>query len=302
MLNRNQLSPIVLFVYNRPWHTRQTIEALQKNQLANDSEIFIYSDAPKDDATTVQEVRNYIRTIDGFKKVTIIERATHQGLANNIIDGVTKIVNEYGRVIVLEDDLVTSPYFLRFMNDALDFYQSEEKVMHISGHTSPISTENLPETVFTRVTGCWGWATWADKWQYFERNITKLENQFTRKMKYQFNEVTSHFYWRQIEENKSGKINTWFIFWYASVFLKGGLCLRPRDSMVQNIGFDGSGVHCGVRKNSPSKALADKPVEFFETNLQESMEFFQRKKRFYKSQRPPLLKRIINKLLKMVRK
>jgi hypothetical protein len=282
MLNRNQLSPIVLFVYNRPWHTRQTIEALQKNQLANDSEIFIYSDAPKDDATTVQEVRNYIRTIDGFKKVTIIERATHQGLANNIIDGVTKIVNEYGRVIVLEDDLVTSPYFLRFMNDALDFYQSEEKVMHISGHTSPISTENLPETVFTRVTGCWGWATWADKWQYFERNITKLENQFTRKMKYQFNEVTSHFYWRQIEENKSGKINTWFIFWYASVFLKGGLCLRPRDSMVQNIGFDGSGVHCGVRKNSPKHLLTNR-LNFLRPTFKKAWNFFKERKGFIKA-------------------
>ncbi|MCI5150408.1 MAG: sugar transferase, partial [Candidatus Electrothrix sp. MAN1_4] len=273
-----------------------------KNQLANESEMFIYSDAPKDDAIVVQEVQNYIRTIDGFKKVIIIERETHQGLADNIIDGVTKIVNKYGRVIVLEDDLVTSPFFLRFMNDALDFYQNEEKVMHISGYTSPISTDKLPETVFTRVTGCWGWATWAEKWQYFERNISYLDSKFTRKMKCQFNRMSGNFFWRQIEQNKSGKINTWFIFWYASVFLKGGLCLCPRDSMVQNIGFDGSGVHCGVRTNYLSQPLADKPVEFFETNLQESMEFFQREKIFRKSQKPSLLKRIINKLLKMIRK
>jgi GT2 family glycosyltransferase len=114
-------APIALFVYNRPWHTRQTVEALKKNELASESELFIYSDAPKNGKAKekVKEVREYIKTIDGFKKVTIIERENNWGLADSIIDGVTKIVNEYGKIIVLEDDLVTSPYFLKFMNEAL---------------------------------------------------------------------------------------------------------------------------------------------------------------------------------------
>ncbi|MEN6292732.1 MAG: hypothetical protein ABFD07_12055, partial [Methanobacterium sp.] len=112
------LAPIVLFVYNRLWHTRQTVEALQKNELVADSELFIFSDAPKNESAidNVTDVREYCNTITGFKKITIIERDNNWGLANSIIDGVTKIVNEDGRVIVLEDDLVTSPFFLMYMN------------------------------------------------------------------------------------------------------------------------------------------------------------------------------------------
>ena len=124
------LSPIVLFVHNRPWHTKQTVEALQQNELAEDSELFIYSDAAKSSKANaaVQEVRDYIYSVSGFKKITIIERKYNWGLADSIIDGVTSIVNKYGRIIVLEDDLVTSPYFLKFMNDALSFYKNEKRV------------------------------------------------------------------------------------------------------------------------------------------------------------------------------
>ena len=159
------LSPIVLFVYNRPWHTKQTVEALQKNELAKESELFIYSDEAKnkDVRKSVDEVREYIGKIDGFKKVTIIKREKNWGLANSIIDGVTKTVNEYGKIIVLEDDLITSPYFLKFMNEALEFYKEEQKVWHISGWSYPINTNNIDDVFFLRVMNCWGWATWADK-------------------------------------------------------------------------------------------------------------------------------------------
>src|SRR3989339_1619899 len=144
------LAPIVLFVYNRPYHTKQTVEALQKNEFANESELFIYSDEAKNLSAkeSVDEVRNYIKTIDGFKKVTIVEREKNFGLANSIIDGVTKIVNEYGKIIVLEDDLVTSPFFLRFMNEALEMYQNESNVASIHGYIYPIG--GLPETFFIR--------------------------------------------------------------------------------------------------------------------------------------------------------
>ena len=146
----SNLAPIVLFVYNRPWHTAQTVEALQKNTLADKSELFIYSDAAKNSevALYVKKVREYIRNISGFRKVTIMEREKNWGLANSIIDGVTTIVNKYGKIIVLEDDLVTSPYFLRFMNEALEMYENEESVASIHGYIYPI--EGLPETFFIR--------------------------------------------------------------------------------------------------------------------------------------------------------
>ncbi len=127
------LSPIVLFVYNRPWHTQKTIEALQKNELASESELFIYSDAAKNETAihAVEKVRNYIKKTTGFKKITIIERDKNWGLANSIIDGVTTIVNQYEKIIVLEDDLLTSPYFLRFMNEALTFFKENSKLKNI---------------------------------------------------------------------------------------------------------------------------------------------------------------------------
>ena len=135
-LKHEILAPIVLFVYNRPWHTQQTVEALQKNVYAAESELIIYADAAKNDHAEekVQEVRKYIKSITGFKSVEIIEQKTNQGLANSIINGVTEVVNKYGRIIVLEDDIVTSKWFLKYMNDALEVYKDEEKVMEISGH------------------------------------------------------------------------------------------------------------------------------------------------------------------------
>ena len=137
----NVPAPIVLFVYNRPWHTQQTVEALQKNKLASESELFIYSDdAKNDDArVSVDEVRKYIDNITGFKKITVIKRDKNWGLASSIIDGVTKIVNKYGRIIVLEDDLVTSPYFLKFMNDSLEVYEKRNDVFSVTGFNYPKS-------------------------------------------------------------------------------------------------------------------------------------------------------------------
>ena len=157
-------APIVLFVYDRPFHTKQTIEALQKNQLASLSELFIYSDDAKNYGSqdNVDEVREYIYKIGGFKKVTIIKREKNWGLANSIIDGVTQIVNKYGKIIVLEDDLVTSKYFLTFMNNALEFYKYEERVWHICGWNYPINFDGLDDVFLSRLMNCWGWGTWKD--------------------------------------------------------------------------------------------------------------------------------------------
>lgn len=253
------VAPIALFVYNRPWHTRQTIEALQKNALAAESDLFIFSDAAKtvEKSKDVSEVRSYISGIEGFKSVTIVERKKNLGLAASIIDGVTRLCNEYGRVIVLEDDLVTSPYFLQFMNEALDVYSDTKQVMHISGSIYPI--RDLDENFFFRVPLCWGWATWDHAWQYFDKNIKVMSN-FNSKMRRAFNINNSYHYWEQLEGNKKGLIDTWFVFWYANIFLRQGLAYFPSHSLVLNIGFDGSGVHCGESQDY-EVPLSKKPIE-----------------------------------------
>jgi len=165
------LAPIVLFVYNRPEHTRQTIDALQKNDLAQESELFVYSDGTKNEKALpqVNKVREMVRRISGFKKVTVIERDRNWGLAANIIDGVTHVVGKYGTVIVLEDDLITSRNFLRFMNEALAVYKKEGAVYSITGHSFTDDVKDIDSSYFLAFTSSWGWATWEEKWRYLLR-------------------------------------------------------------------------------------------------------------------------------------
>jgi hypothetical protein len=240
-------APIALFVYNRPWHTRQTVEALQKNEIVECSDLFIFADAAKnpESFSAVKEVREYIKTVGGFYSVNIIERDRNFGLADSIIDGVTKVVNQYGKIIVLEDDLVTSSCFLTYMNEALDLYQNERKVWHISGYKPPIEV-CTDQHFFLKPTSCWGWATWANRWQFFKRDSDYFLGKFNASNRLKFDINNSYNYYSQIALNHSKEINTWAIFWYASVFFNDGLSLHPNASFVRNIGHDNSGVHCGA--------------------------------------------------------
>jgi GT2 family glycosyltransferase len=293
-------APIVLFVYNRPRHTQQTIEALQKNELATHSNLFVYSDAPKteQDQEKVQEVRTYIRLISGFKKITIIERELNWGLADSIIDGVTSIINRYGKIIVLEDDIVTSPYYLHYMNDALDFYQNEEKVMHISGWNYPINTEGLDETFFLRTSSCWGWSTWKRAWKFFDKDPQNLVDTFTKKNRSDFDFNVKAGMWSQVTENLSGKLNTWAIFWYATVFKVNGLCLHPSNSLVKNIGHDGSGVHCEA-SDTYHVTFSDKSVAHFSDDITENSKAMGRIQKLFLSNRKSFFDKVINRLFRM---
>jgi len=295
-------APVALFVYNRPRHTQQTVEELQKNDLASESDLFIFSDAAKNDAAkqTVDEVRAYIKSVDGFKKITIIEREKNWGLADSIIDGVTKIVNQYGKIIVLEDDLVTSPCFLRFMNEALDFYQNEEKVWHISGWNYPINSDGLNDVFLWRVMNCWGWATWADRWANFEKNPHRLIEQWTDEQKYHFDLDGSGIFWYQVTSNEEGRINTWAIFWYATIYQKQGLCLNPTKTYVDNIGHDGSGVHCGDLGLYLPRDLNERLNLEFDCEYVESKLITEKIKNHYQSLKKPLLIRVINKVSRIL--
>jgi len=245
-----QFAPIVLFVYNRPWHTRQTLEALSKNALANQSELFVFADGPKISATEVdleniKEVRSIVKEQNWCKTVNIIESDTNKGLANSIIEGVTKIVNEYGKIIVLEDDLITSFGFLKFMNDALNVYEYENRVMHISGYMYPVDTQ-LPQTYFLNTATCWGWATWARAWKYFESDANVLRDRVDRTNNIRkFNIENGYDFYEHLKANTEKRIHTWAIKWYATIFLNKGFSLHPYPSLTNNIGHDGQGVHCG---------------------------------------------------------
>jgi SAM-dependent methyltransferase len=293
------LAPIVLFVYNRPWHTQQTVEALQKNKLASESELFIYSDdAKNDDArVSVDEVRKYIDNITGFKKITVIKRDKNWGLVDSIIDGVTKIVNEYGKIIVLEDDLVTSPYFLKFMNEALEFYKDEKKVWHISGWNYPIETAGLNDVFLWRLMNCWGWATWANRWEYYEKDVYKTMQEFSKDDIKRFNLDGVEDFFGQATANYEKKINTWAIFWYATIFKHEGLCLNPAQTFVENIGLDASGKNCGISTIYTNKNILNN-YNYVNASIAEDDVFLEKIKDFYKMNK----KTNVQKLIKYIKK
>lgn len=297
-----KIAPIVLFVYNRPEHTQKTVEALQENFLAKESELFIFSDGPKNelDAIKVREVRNYLRIISGFKSVNIIERDENLGLAKSIISGVTEIVNRYGKVIVMEDDLVSSKYFLEYMNDALDLYENEDKVISIHGYIYPLKNklkEKLPETFFLKGADCWGWATWKRRWDLFEPDGVKLLKELEeRNLLREFDFDGSYPYSNMLRRQITRQNDSWAIRWYASAFLRDKLTLYPRESLIQNIGQDDSGTHAG---NSPLKiaSLANKRVEISPIPAKEDTAVKKIFAKYFKSLKPGLMKVIINKML-----
>lgn len=235
-------APICLFVYNRVDLTRKTLESLQNNINAVNSDLFVFSDAPKFSSQdeNVQHVRNFIKSIskNSFKSITIIEREFNLGLANSIISGVTEIVNKYGKIIVLEDDLVTSKYFINYMNGYLNLYEDDYNVASIHAWAFSLR-QNDKQTYFLRGADCWGWATWSRAWKYFEPDGKLLLNKLkSNNLENKFNFEGAYPYIKMLKNQISGKNNSWAIRWHASTFIAGMLTLHPRETLIQNIGFD----------------------------------------------------------------
>jgi hypothetical protein len=252
-----KLSPIILFVYNRPDHTRKTVEALRKNELAKDSLLYVFSDGPKreEDFLKVKEIRKYLRTIKSFRKIELFESKENKGLANSVISGVTKIINKHGRVIVLEDDLITSPNFLVYMNKLLDKYEKEKKIYSITGYNFPGKIMKIPkdyefDVYFNPRAASWSWATWKDRWEKADWEIKDFENfKKSKKLQKKFNlggEDMSEMLISQME----GKLDSWAIRWCYHHFKNNAFCVYPVKSYINNIGHDGSGVHCGKSENN----------------------------------------------------
>ena len=301
-------APIVLFIYNRPSHTRQTLEALSANTLADQSDLYVFADGPKDNTTSetlekIRQTRQVAHSRQWCKSVTVIESDKNKGLAASIISGVTEICKKYGKVIVLEDDIVTGKYFLEFMNAALDKYQDEKNVWHITGWRDPVKNVKQGDSYFYPTMDCWSWATWADRWQYFKKDVSYYQNVFTNKMKFHFNiEGSEPGNWNQIEDNASGKINTWAIFWYATLFLKNGLCLAPTKSLVRNIGLDNSGVHCGESPKQIIRDSIDFRVENFPKKIEITQGEYKKNVKFFKNlRRGTLAARSLKSAKKMIK-
>lgn len=292
-----QAAPIALFTYNRLDHTVRTIEALRGNELASESELFIFSDGPKNfqAESSVLAVRNYLKNVSGFKSVTVIERPENFGLAKSIIDGVTSICHRYGRVVVVEDDLVTSPYFLTYMNDALNHYVDDDRVISVHGYIYPL-TESLPETFFLRGADCWGWATWKRGWDIFEPDAQKLYDAVRSGGESKIFDFDGNYdYLNMLRQQIEGKINSWAIRWYASAFLANKLTLYPANSLVQNIGNDDSGTHCGIT-DVFTVELAQRHVRVGTAIVEPHQLAYEAVSHYFRSLKPTLVQRVQNKV------
>lgn len=262
-------APIVLFVYNRLKHTKITIEYLMKNVGAAESDLFIYSDGPADEESrmAVEEVRQYINTVTGFRTIILRCRESNYGLAASVLEGVTEVVNQYGKVIVLEDDIITSRYFLDYMNEALNRYEKSDKVYSVTGYmrtSGPI--EKLPETYFLTSSCSWGWGTWERAWSKFDGQATGWKIlQTDAQQRYRFNcDGTMNAYDMLEKQMTLQSYNSWAVKWHWAICKAGALTLYPNKKMCENIGNDCTGVHTGYdgRRHTldPEARIEDFPV------------------------------------------
>ena len=259
-----RLAPIVLFCYNRPVHLRQTLDSLRANTLAGESELFIFSDGPKSklDEEQVNFVRALIRDISGFKKVVTIENPANLGLAQSVIKGVTHVIEQYGKVIVLEDDMLTTPDFLDYMNETLSVFEHRNNIFTVTGYSPPVS---IPDTYHEDLylaprASSWGWGTWKDKWEkalwqidHFDQ-LTKDES-FKNKLNRGGNDL-----WPMLWKQQKGVINSWAVRWTYTQTIHNAYGLYPVRSKLKNIGTDGSGTNFTFTSASYGSEMDATPV------------------------------------------
>jgi len=256
-------APIALFVYNRPKHTQLTVEALQKNVLASQTSLFVYADAAKNEAdlTKVSQIREYIKTIKGFRSVKIIERTENYGLARSIITGVSEVIANFGKIIVMEDDLVSSPLFLTFMNDCLALYEHNDQIFAVSGYSPPIEfpTDYTDSVYLFHRIGSWGWATWRNRWELTDWNVADFK-QFIGNptLRSEFNKGGMDCSTMLLKQ-QTGVLDVWAIRFSYTAFRNGMFTVYPVNSFIQNIGTDGSGENLNSTKKYAT-TLSDKKL------------------------------------------
>ncbi len=268
-----RLAPIVLFVYRRPFHTTATLASLLSNPEAKYSDLIVFSDGPKilEHKESVAEVRRVVNSINGFRSLRVVERDRNFGLAENIVQGVSETVAEYGKVIVIEDDLVFSPAFLSYMNSGLSLYSDTPRVASIHAYCYPVRS-NLPDTFFLRGADCWGWATWNRAWAKFRANGSELLSELQdRQLTKEFDLNGAMSFTGMLRDQIDGKNDSWAVRWHATCFLADLLTLYPGKTLVKNIGLDGSGTHCGETDRFYGELLQSNPCKSL-VKVEENME------------------------------
>lgn len=242
-------APICVFAFDRPEHLRRTLTALAANDLAKESNLVIFCDGPRHerDKAKTALVQEFARDTEGFRSCNVIVSKANKGLGVSVIDGVTQMLTQYDRAIILEDDLITSPHFLRYMNDGLDLYADNPTVASIHGWCFPHAVSDPPETFFLRGTDCLGWGTWKRAWAMFEPDARLLLSELRRRrLQYAFNCNGIYDYMGMLRAVRDGKISSWAVRWRASAFLHDMHTLHPGRSLVQHVGGDGKGTNVGV--------------------------------------------------------
>jgi len=255
--------PIAIFAYRRPDHVRRLLESLARNPEFATSPTFIYCDAARHhrDEAAVAATREVVRR-HAPPTAEIVCRAVNYGLSRSIIDGVTGLCERFGTAIVLEDDLVVSPVLLAYFRRALEHYAADDEVMHVSAYVFP-TARPLPEAFFYRVTSCWGWATWARAWKHFQANGLWLRRSIVHRGLVRRFDVDGAFpHLPMLDDQITGRNDSWAVRWYASVLLRGGLCLHPGRSLTVNEGFDSTGEHCGVSDVYATQVADEMPARF----------------------------------------
>jgi hypothetical protein len=278
-----KLAPIVLFTFNRPHHTQQVLNSLAQNVEAKDSHLYIFSDGPKENADPgiikkIKETRAIVNAENRFKKVTVVEHQKNKGLAASISEGVTQIVNEYGTVIVLEDDLVLSPYFLTHMNDSLDRYEDNKRVSQIGACNFFACGPKYPSVFFLAMPECLGWATWRDRWQHFNPDAAYLLEQLRKNdLMFRFNAYGSYDMEGMLKDQIGKNGTSWAIRWQAVCVLNNWLTLYPNPAFSNHMESN-EATHAGFNITPP---LCNKRPEFKTAEVKELPEIIEAMKLGY---------------------
>lgn len=280
------LAPIAIFVYNRLDFLKILVDSLKKNSLSQKSIIFIFSDSWKNlkDKKNVLEVRNFVKKISGFKKIILVNRKKNYGLSKNIISGINFVFRKKNKIIVLEDDLELSRYFLNYINDGLNVYEKEKKVASIHGWSFPtFQRSNLQNYFFIRGADCWGWGTWKRAWKKINLNGKSILMDINRrKLEYSFNFNNTYDYLKMLKDQIKKKNNSWAIRWYGSMFLENMLTLYPKISFVKNIGTN-KGINSNFDfLNLGNTILADKYKKVTKIKIEESYDARKEIEKFFK--------------------
>lgn len=243
------VTPIAIFAFNRLDLLRATIKSLEGSEGFPGGPVFVFSDAARSHVSgeeeKVEALRRWLRVWCQRVNATLIEADSNQGLRRSIIGGVSSLLEQYERVIVLEDDIVVSRHFLPFMRQALTTYQNSSDVVQVSGYFIP-HRKKVPNTGLLSVPACWGWATWRRAWKHYSDDAAGLLTQIPESDVHRFNIEGTYAYYDALRRNAEGTQNTWAVRWYASVFVRRGLTVYPGKSLTRNIGFEEGGTNCGA--------------------------------------------------------